>query len=458
MNDWKIGTRITAGFAALIAITLVLGMFSYSRVATIDRYSTRITNDNLPGLYDIGRLKANSLRNQYLLMEHVMSRGNEAKQRAGSELAQGRALTTQIMDGYEKTITQDKDRELWAALKSARAAYKPEFDEVLRLSEAGKNDEAITYYQSRVRPLYARYMEAVDAAVAFNKDSGDESAKNINEAVGGSKTGILVGITVALIVAIPISLVIKRSMTQPLARAVALIGTIAQGDVSQNVPEDLSARKDEFGELASAMQAMTVSLRRLLGDISGGVQTLASSATELSVVSKQTSAGAASMTEKTYAMSVAAEEASANTLSVASGMEQSSNGLSSVASATEEMSATVGEIAANSAKARAISEQATAQAQTITELMQKLGKAAQEIGKVTETITDISSQTNLLALNATIEAARAGARARGLPWSPTRSRNWRGRRPRPPRTSRRGSPGFRARPARRSATLDRSRR
>ena len=200
----------------------------------------------------------------------------------------------------------------------------------------------------------------------------------------------------------------------PIAVVVGVLKQISQGDVSQNVPEGLRARKDEMGELAGAMSATVESLRRLLGGISGGVQTLASSATELSAVSKQTASGAASMSEKANAVAAAAEEASASTLSVAAGMEESSTSLSSVASATEEMSATVGDIAANTAKARAISEQATGQAQTITEQMQKLGQAAQEIGQVTETITNISAQTNLLALNATIEAARAGTAGKGF--------------------------------------------
>ena len=184
---------------------------------------------------------------------------------------------------------------------------------------------------------------------------------------------------------------------------------------------------------------MKNSLRRLLGGIADGVQTLASSATELSSVSKQTASGTASIAEKARAVAAAAEESSANTLSIASGMEQSSTSLSSVASATEEMSATVGDIAANTGRARSISEQATVQAQTITDQMQKLGQAAQEIGNVTETITNISAQTNLLALNATIVggACRNGGQ-RVWPWSPTRSRNWPGRRQRPRKTSKHG--------------------
>ncbi|MGA7342083.1 MAG: methyl-accepting chemotaxis protein [Terracidiphilus sp.] len=209
-----------------------------------------------------------------------------------------------------------------------------------------------------------------------------------------------------------IFLMIRKLVIRPLGKSVELANRIANSDLS--AADLLVESEDEIGEATVALNTMKNSLRRLLGGISAGVQSLAAAATELSAVSKETASGTASMSEKAHTVAAAAEEASANTMSIAAGMEQSSSSLSSVASATEQMSATVGDIAANTARGRAISEQASGQAQTIAEQMQKLGQAAQEIGQVTETITNISAQTNLLALNATIEAARAGTAGKGF--------------------------------------------
>ena len=152
----------------------------------------------------------------------------------------------------------------------------------------------------------------------------------------------------------------------------------------------------------------------MIQEISGGIQVLASSSTELMSNSTEMTTGSRHASDKSHSVSAAAEEMSSNITSVAAGMEQTTTNLSHVSTATEQMTSTIGEIAQNSEKARRITDEATSQAARITEQIDQLGVAAREIGKVTETITEISSQTNLLALNATIEAARAGSAGKGF--------------------------------------------
>ncbi len=50
MKSWKIGTRIAAGFTAVIAIAVALGAFAYARMTSIENSSTQVVGSAVAGL------------------------------------------------------------------------------------------------------------------------------------------------------------------------------------------------------------------------------------------------------------------------------------------------------------------------------------------------------------------------------------------------------------------------
>jgi methyl-accepting chemotaxis protein len=276
-----------------------------------------------------------------------------------------------------------------------------------RMADATREFDAYEVLAGKVRAKGAEAAQFQDTRVAENEAARKGTSSTIWSALIG-------GGLFALAIAIFGGVVLTRAIATPLAKTVAHLEQIAQGDLSKDAPPEFLVREDEIGTLACAMQKMIEALRKMIQEISGGIQTLSSSSTELMASSAGMTSGSRQASDKAHSVSAAAEEMSSNITSVAAGMEQTTTNLSHVADATEQMTSTIGEIAQNSEKARRITDEATRQAARITEQIDQLSVAAREIGKVTETITEISSQTNLLALNATIEAARAGSAGKGF--------------------------------------------
>ena len=319
-----------------------------------------------------------------------------------------------LLNDLQAGETSSEGRRLVTELETAGAKWHDINSRVLELSRQGKHKESIEAYRSEAIPGYA----PVDKALQDYLNWQQPRLADMQARVNNYTTRIPVAVGLVALFALGFSvflwLAVTRSISKPLADSVAHITAVAEGDVSGEIEEEHLARQDEFGEMARAIRTMSMSLRDVMQEITGGIHILSSSSAELSASSGQMLDGSRQASEKAHSVAAAAEQMSANAISVAAAMEETSTNLTHVTSSTEQMTSTIGEIAGNSEKARRITAEATRQATRITEQINQLGQAAREIGKVTETITEISSQTNLLALNATIEAARAGAAGKGF--------------------------------------------
>jgi methyl-accepting chemotaxis protein len=214
--------------------------------------------------------------------------------------------------------------------------------------------------------------------------SADEIARSMD------KINIAIGVAVVLVL-IASAFFGAFTIAKPLRALVEPLETVAGGNFAVQVPG--IGRKDEVGQIASAVALMAEKVSASIGEIKASGREVTNASAEISTsttdLSQRTEEQAASLEETSAAM----EELAATVKKNAENAQHASQS----ATATRDVADRGGEVVARAVEA-----------------MAKIEDSSRKISDIIGVIDEIARQTNLLALNAAVEAARAGEAGRGF--------------------------------------------
>jgi methyl-accepting chemotaxis protein len=385
---------LIAGFLALSAVTIVVGVVNLSRQGQLADRASDVALRDLEPLAEL-RTAEMAITNVSTLDILISDPRNGDKDREAFV-----AIRKERYDTLQATLPrlrQDTPSELRAEVDKLTALIESYFKVHEQRQQSASDPVRFSELNQQATVLYQQVQDAFNALAGKFVSDGRQQRQAVLDEHRSSRNQNIAVLVFAVALALGFGWWFARKIRRPVEGMVEALGRLADGDLSQQIRVTSS---DEFGNMAESLRTALRKVREIVEAATGSAARLQSSAQSVSSAS--------------HRLSGLAEETSERAAGASSSGDQISRSVQTVAAGSEEMTIAIGEIARNAQNAAYTGRGAVDAAGTANETIERLGSSSAEIGNVIKLITSIAEQTNLLALNATIEAARAGDAGKGF--------------------------------------------
>lgn len=264
LKDMKLGARLGLGFAALLALMVLMIALAITRFNSVGESSHKIISQDWVKADAAATISATTRANARRTLELLLVTDKAQADEVREFIDANRKKVGESVEVLDKLVYSPEGKLLLTKIKEARSTYVVSFGRVDKLVQDAKRDEASKLMFSETLPALDVLQGHVTALSALQKKLVEASGSAIEQDIVFARSLMLAIGLAGVMVGSLIAWWLTRSITGPIGEAVKLAQTVAAGDLTSRI--DVT-RNDETGQLLNALSAMNESLVRVVGQV-----------------------------------------------------------------------------------------------------------------------------------------------------------------------------------------------
>lgn len=396
----NITQKILAGYLVGFVLLLAFAGLTLTNGHRIEATTTRLADQQLPGLIAVTQLKSGFQTQKAHLYEFYATTNKTVfEQRYKQDMADVKAMLSTA-----KKLPDFANHEA-ALLEMIQHQQQlvDKFSQIITASDIDwdKARGTLAEFSAAADTLGASLDKLVNVGVKETLHEADASEQLVNQLISGSL--LLTAIIFLGVIAMMAST--TRYVTGPLKQMSVALGEIAsKRDLTRRLAR---TSEDEVGDIATAVNNLLAEFQQLARTLDVTAQGLGTTVSALSGIANATQASVQLQNEQIQAIDGGTKEINAQVGLIANKAAMAAQQAGSSAQASAQGQQVV-------ASSRNSITELAREVESTSHVIVQLEEDSRQVGSVLTIIRDIADQTNLLALNAAIEAARAGDAGRGF--------------------------------------------